>query len=183
MELPNFKQITVEKLEQIAERIVVQMIDYNNQIANLDKNNLSFEKCFENDFKLDAEYKMENILLDLDQLHPEKDCRDKMTELNVYIGQILIEQNMRKDVFQTINHYYNNQYQEEKKLLTDEQNRYVEKAMKAYKMLGLDLPDEQYEQVKVINKRLTELTSLYHKNISEYNKMALLLAVQNLSLA
>ena len=170
MDLPLFKNITVEQLEQIAERMVIQMIEYNNGIASLDQNTLSFENCFENDFKLDAQYKLENVLLELEQLHPNKECREKMSELGVCIGQISIEQNMRKDVFQTINHYYNNQYNEEKHKLTDEQNRYVDKAMKAYKMLGLDLPDEQYERVKCINKRLTELASQYHKNISEYNK-------------
>lgn len=174
MELPNFKDITIEKLENIAERIVIQMIEYNNEIANLDKNLLSFENCFENDFKLDSQHKLENVLLELQQLHPNKECRNKMSELGVCIGQISIEQNMRKDVFQTIKHYYNNQYQEEKNKLTDEQNKYVEKAMKAYKMLGLDLIDEQYERVKLINKRLTELSTTFHKNISECNKEFLL---------
>ncbi len=170
MELPNFSDISVEKLEQIAERLVTQMINYNDTIANLDKNQLCFDNCFEDDFRLDAKYKLEDVLLQMEQLHPNKEYRDKMSELTICIGQISIEQNMRKDVFQTINHYYNNQYQEEKHKLTDEQNTYVEKAMKSYKMLGLDLPDEQYERVKLINKRLTELTSIYHKNISEYTK-------------
>jgi len=113
--LPNFSSITVELLEQIASRQKADAIKYNDMIAGLDKSNLSFDLCFEQGFKLDSETALEDVLLDLEQLHPDKAIRDKSIELGVDIRVFLVEQNMRRDVFEVIEHYYLNQFVEEKK--------------------------------------------------------------------
>ncbi len=166
--LPNFSSITVELLEQIASRQKADAIKYNDMIAGLDKSNLSFDLCFEQGFKLDSQTILEDVLLDLEQLHPDKTIRDKSTELGVEFRVFLVEQNMRRDVFEVIEHYYLNQFVEEQKqsILTPEQIKFVEKAYIGYCNLGLNLPEDKYNRVKEINKQMGIHASKYHSNIS-----------------
>jgi len=77
---------------------------------------------------------------------------------------------MRKDIYNVYKHYYDNQYQEEKKVLSQEQISFIEDLMLSYKKLGLDLSDEKYERVKEIKKENAELTSNYDLNLDNYNK-------------
>ncbi len=167
--LPDFSKITVELLEQIYLRQIDDAVKYNDLIASLDLNTLCYENCFEDGMKKDAETILEDVLLDLDQLHPEKEVRDKSVQLGVKLSSFMIEQNMRRDVFKVISHYYQNQYQVEKNNLTPEQNKFVEKAYKSYCNLGLNLPDEEYLRVKDINKEMSVHASKYNQNISEVN--------------
>ncbi len=165
--LPEFSKITVELLEQIASKQLEDIQKYNDTIASLDLDNLSYQVCFADGFKKDAETALEDVLLDLDQLHPEKAIRDKSVELEQKNRSFIVEQSMRRDVFKVISHYYQNQYQQEKNCLTQEQNTFVEKAYKGYCNLGLNLPDEKYERVKEINKQMGTHSSKYGQNISE----------------
>jgi len=164
--LPNFYSITLELLEQIASRQKSDTIKYNDMIAGLDKSNLSFDLCFEQGFILESQTVLENVLLDLEQLHPDKAIRDKSMELSVDIRVFFVEQNMRRDVFEVIEHYYLNQFVKEKSMLTDEQIKYVNKMYIKYSNLGLNLPEEKYNRIKEINKQMGVKSSKYHANIS-----------------
>jgi thimet oligopeptidase len=80
-----------------------------------------------------------------------------------------IEQSMRQDVFDTISHYYTNQYVQEQIMLTSEQRKYVENTMIGYNMLGLGLDEDKKNQVKEINKKLSAYSSDFNRNIGEVN--------------
>ena len=164
--LINFKNLTCEKLEQIYLKYCEFAIGSNNQIANLDKNNLNYFKCFELFQKEEAEFEFDTVLLDLEQLHPDEKIRNISAELNKKINAFNIEQSMRKDVFEVISHYYNVQYKVEEKNLDVEQRKYVKKTMIGYEMMGLNLPDEISNQVKTINKQLSLNSSDYSMNLS-----------------
>lgn len=166
--LPNFSSLTVELLEQIASRQKSDAVKYNDMIAGLDKSSLSFDLCFEQGFKLDSQTILEDVLLDLEQLHPDKTIRDKSRDLGVEIRIFLVEQNMRRDVFEVIEHYYLNQFVEEqtKSILTSEQIAFVKKAYNSYCNLGLNLSSDKYDRVKEINKQMGIYASTYHSNIS-----------------
>ncbi len=165
--LPDFSSITIERLEQIASRAKSDAVKYNDMIAGLDKSNLSFDLCFEQGFKSDSETVLEDVLLDFEELHPDKAIRDKSRELGVAIRLFLVDQNMRRDVFEVIEHYYLNQFVEERQtILTSEQIKFVEKAYINYCNLGLNLPEDKYNRVKEINKQMGVYASTYHANIS-----------------
>jgi thimet oligopeptidase len=167
--LPEFSKITVDFLEQIYLRQLDNVVKYNDLIASLDLSTLNYQNCLADGLKQDSETVLEDVLLDLDQLHPDKDIRDKSVELGIQIQTFMVEQNMRRDVFKVIDHYYNNQYQQEKNILSPEQNKFVTQAYNNYCNLGLNLPDEQYNRVKEIKKQLGVNSSKYNQNISEEN--------------
>ena len=68
--------------------------------------------------------------------------------------------------------FFNNQYKLEKDSLNPEQQKYVENTIIGYEMLGLGLPDEQYERVKEINKQLLQAISLKHEEAHGSNLSA-----------
>lgn len=165
--LPNFSLISIDLLKQINQRQKEDIIKFNDYIAGLSKCDLTYDKVFEEGLRRDAETIVEDTLMSLDQLHPDESIRNLSVELNTEIGVFMVDQNMRRDVFSTISHYYHNQFEQEKNSLTEEQKKYVEKSYKAYLNLGLDLPDEQYNRVKEINKQLSIYANKYSQNISE----------------
>lgn len=167
LNLLNFFDLTVDKLVSIYENQKALTIKLNDRIANLDKNNLTYWDCFEYNMYEESKYTLEFALIDFEQLHPDKEIREKSSELNKELMAFGIEQSMRQDVYDVISHYYNNQYWIEQNQLTSEQKKYVDNTMISYNMLGLGLDDEKKNQAKEINKKLATYGSDYHRNIAE----------------
>lgn len=165
--LLNFSNLTIEQLQMIFEFQKSLTIQLNDKLSKLDRSKLTYFDCFEYNMKEESKYLTIFSLIDFEQLHPNKEIRTKSSELNKELSLFGIEQSMRQDVYDVISHYYLNQYGEEKKSLTDEQNKYVEKTMIGYNMLGLGLKNEKKERVKEINKQLSVYASDYTKNIAD----------------
>ncbi len=167
--LLHFVDLTVDKLIKLNEKQKNLIQKLNDNIANLDLNNLTWENCIESPIREESKYSLEFSLSDFEQLHPDKMIRDISSELNKQMGAFAIEQSTREDVYRVISHYYNNQYLHEKENLTPEQHKYIKNVMIGYNMAGMGLDDKKKEQVIEINKRLSVLSSDYMKNISEVN--------------
>ena len=165
--LLNFDNLTVKSLESIFEHQKSFTIKLNDRLAKLDKNKLRYDDCFEYNLKEESKYLTMVSLIDFEQLHPNKEIREKSVELNKELSSFYIEQSMREDVYEVISHYYHNQFNEEKKNLTQEQIKYVENTMIGYEMSGLGLDNEKKEKVKEINKKLSEYGADYRKNLAE----------------
>lgn len=166
-QLLNFNDLTVDKLTSIYENKKNLQIQLNDKIANLDKNNLTYWNCFEYSMQEIAKHVLEFSLLQFNMIHPDTEIRNKSTELNKQFSAFGIEQVMRQDVYDVISHYYKNQYLQEQSQLTVEQKKYVENIMIDYNMMGLGLDEQKKEQIKKINKKLSEYGSDYVKNISD----------------
>lgn len=57
-----------------------------------------------------------------------------------------------------------------KESLTPEQQYFLDQTMLGFKHAGLDLPDDQLETVKVLKKKLSELSLMFERNIAEDNR-------------
>ena len=168
--LLNFSNLNVEQLQMIFEfqkSLTIQLNDRLSGLTKLDKSKLTYFDCFEYNMKEESKYSTIFSLIDFEQLHPNKEIRNKSVELNKELSAFGIEQSMRQDVYDVISYYYLNQFEEEKKSLTPEQIKYVEKTMIGYNMLGLGLDYEKKERVKEINKQLSGYASDYNKNLAE----------------
>jgi Zn-dependent oligopeptidase len=167
LNLLNFTNLTVELLQSIYEHQKSLTIQLNDRLAGLDKTQLTYYDCFEYSMAEESKFTTMYSLMDFEQLYPNEEIRTKSVELNKELSSFGIEQSMRQDVYDVISHYYNNQFVEEKHNLTQEQNKYVEKTMIGYEMLGLGLEDVKKEKVKEINKKLSAYSSDYNKNLAE----------------
>ena len=167
----NFTNLTVELLDTIFEHQKSLTIELNDRLSSLDKTKLTYWDCFEYNMKEESKYITAYSLIDFEQLHPNKEIREKSIKLNKELSAFGIEQTMRQDVYDTISYYYHNQFMEEKQKqnLTQEQIKYVEKTMIGYEMFGLGLDDDKKEKVKEMNKKLSAYSSDYNKNLAEVN--------------
>lgn len=163
----NFTNLSTYKLDLLFEKQKNMTIELKERITKLDKSKLNYWDLFEYDMIEESKCLTEFALIDFEQIHPDADIRAKSTELNKQLSVFGIEQSMRQDVFDVVNHYYKNQFVEEKQNLTEEQIKYVEKTMIGYNMLGLGLDEEKKERVKEISKILTEHASDYVRNLAE----------------
>ncbi len=165
----NWGVISEQKLNEVYNEYVKYQIESNDQIAkliNVDINELTYTKLFEESDELDAKYSRSMVLLDMDQLHPDQGIRDICNELNKKLSIFGIEQSMRKDVYKVYERYYNERYSKEKDNLSEEQNKFVEKIMIGYKMKGLHLEESVQDKIKELSKIISEKAIDYQQNLS-----------------
>jgi thimet oligopeptidase len=170
-ELIDWSRITIDYLDDLYKEYIDYSIKESNDFCKLidDESNLNWFNIYEKDREKDIELTKRMVLLDMDQLHPNKEIRDKCVELNKKLSTFAIEQSMRKDIFEVYKKYYDTNYQVEKNSLTQEQNKYMEKTMIGFRMKGLYLDEETSEKVKEISKIMSIKSTDYQQNISNFN--------------
>lgn len=166
----NYRTISVSDLESVVANYKTKLTEVNDNLVALDTELLSWDTVMQPTLDLDDEYDLQTVLLNMSSFHPEKEVRDKCSELDTVLSQFCTEQSMRKDVFNVFSKYYLNQYQSEKENLNSQQVRLVEKSMKDYKIMGMDLEDDKYNRLKEYKKELIELSNTYDLNLTNYKK-------------
>ncbi len=169
LNLIDFSNLNVTKLVEIKNQSCDLLKKLNDEVASLDLSNLTYFNCFEKADEIMSKYSLTEALINFDELHPNEEIRNKSVELQKEIASFNVDESMRKDVYNVISHYYNNQYKIEKNSLDLEQQKYVENTIIGYEMLGLGLPDEKYNEVKEINKQLITNSSDYSANLANVN--------------
>ena len=95
--------------------------------------------------------------------------RQLCASLETEIDKWSIEQSMRKDLYLKYKYYWNNQYQTEKETLTEEQQSYLTDIMTGYKIGGMELSDDKFDNLKEIKKTISELCSDFSLNLGNEN--------------
>ena len=165
----DYSNLTTSKFDTIKDRYISNIENHNSQILQLSKDQLSWNNLIQPIIDLDNQW-VDKAFLEMKSFHTDEAIREYASDTSTELEQFSIDNGMRKDLYNVYKHYYINQYQIEKQSLTSEQISYFEEVMLDFKQLGLDLPDEEYERVKVIKKELSELTSEYDLNLDNYNK-------------
>ena len=166
----DFSNITVEKLDNLINDYMKKMIEFNDLIANMDNASLTWQSYIQFNIDYYDEFRDSVILIDMSSFHVDKEIRDKCSECETKLSQFDIAQSMRKDLFEKFKYYYNNQYNIEKVNFSDERIRYIEKEMKEYKKMGLELPNDKYNQVKDIKQEISKLSNDFSQNLNNYDK-------------
>ena len=109
---------------------------------------------------------IENSVVFLQNVSPTKEIRDASNEAEVQLRKFAVEISMRKDVYKVIK-AYSEKCDESK--LDPEWKRYLDFMLRDYKRAGLDLDDENYEKIKGIKKKMSEISSEFQKNLNEEN--------------
>lgn len=166
----NFSLLTIEIIEGILNEFIVSSTNFNNELVNMNNNELSWNTYIQKNIDFDESWSNKLIIFEMSSFHPEQTIRDVCNKCDTKLSEYIIEQSMRKDLFEKFKYYYYNQYQTEKETFTQERIRYVEKTMKSYRMNGLELPDEKYERVKELKKQISNMSINFSQNLNNYNK-------------
>jgi thimet oligopeptidase len=104
-------------------------------------------------------------LLQMKDFSTDEKIREICSDLETEIEKWLIEQSMRRDLYLKYK-YYNDNHKEE---LTEEQQSYLADLMIGYKINGMELPDEKFDELKEIKKTISELCSQFNLNLGNEN--------------
>jgi Zn-dependent oligopeptidase len=167
--LLNYKDLTIEKLDEILAKYIDLNELINKTVLNLELSNLSWDNIVEPYVKLNNNY-VDLAYFNMKQFHENETIREYASKMSVKLTQYNIDNYMRKDLYKINKYYYDNQYKLEKANLTTEQISYIEDAMLSYKKIGLDLPEDKYNRVKDIKKEISQLTTEYEQNIDNYKR-------------
>lgn len=105
------------------------------------------------------------MFMSLELVYPDESMRTACHESHVAIKTKFFEIVSDKKVYAAFKSYVDGNAKNEK--LNDEQRYFLQETMRDFKRQGLDLPDEQLDQVKSIRKELTALEAEFEMNTSK----------------
>lgn len=162
----NFKDLTVEKLNEYKGEVMVAYQQTLDQIVN-EQGERTFENTIQPLINLSTIYEtMVNIAGYATNFYPNKEVRDTGSAIEGELSKFLVECSMRKDVYQAFIDYQNTSYLKERSNLTDEEVRSFEHTIRDFRRNGLHLDDPELVELK---KELSDLCVNYSKNMNEEN--------------
>ncbi len=164
-----FNELTLDVLSQLKIHVIGCMDISYQSILNVTNN-----RCFENTVVplIKGETIVEPYVQTIDyvmNLHPDESMRELASELQKQIEEKFVEYSMRKDIYLAFNEYYKHEYKTEKNTLNGEERRYFEHTMNDLRRNGLDLDDQQIEEIKSIKQKISNLSIQFTKNINDDN--------------
>lgn len=107
-----------------------------------------------------------NCIVYIVNFHTLKKMRDCASNIQTDLEKHGIELSMRTDMFNAFIEYYNGYYIEEKKDLSNEQNKYIERSYINYKKMGMYLSEDEKSEVKKIQQKIAELSNDFSNNLN-----------------
>jgi len=167
--LLNYKTLTINILDSVLDTYISQTEELNTKILNLEKTKLSWLTLVLPSIDINNTFII-SAFIQMKQFHTDEKIREHANNISTKLEQYSIENSMRKDIYNIVKYYYDNQYKLEKTKLSNEQKSYFEDIIKNYKHSGLDLPDNKYNRLKDIKKEISQLSSQYELNLDNYTK-------------
>ncbi|MFC1843014.1 M3 family metallopeptidase [Candidatus Dependentiae bacterium] len=160
---------TPAQIESLVNKYIQEAQEKIDQIISIK----SQEKTFANTAKaLDELSSLDNIsvlcnaLAALEMLSPEKSIRDTTHKELIKIQKFWIDQvSNNQKLYKALKDYA--EHNANKEDLTQEEHYFLTETISDYKRAGLDLPEEQLNQVKKLNKELGELELQFDTNIAQ----------------
>ncbi len=101
----------------------------------------------------------------LPMVHPDTAMREACKKAAIKLGAFNVDAFMSKPLYKAFDDYQKGAGKHEH--LSDEQRYYIIEMMNDFKREGLNLSDAKLEEVRVLKKKLQELTLAFEKNIDE----------------
>jgi thimet oligopeptidase len=166
--LLNYNNLTENDLNNVMKNYVNLHDKLVENLLNIENKELNWDNLVKPFIDLNNIY-VENALLEMSDFHPNEQIRNVSIQVSTDFKKWMIEQNMRKDIYQKYDYYYNNQYQEEKNNLSQEQVSYLNNLMISYQIYGMNLSKDKFDRFREIKKEITELCAKFSQNLCNDN--------------
>lgn len=100
---------------------------------------------------------------------PKKEVREVAHKIMEEVSQKSIDIEYDRDIYISLREYVEGNYDDEKKSLRKEDVRFLLLMMRDYKKMGFELPDKEYNKLKVLFKKLSSLQLAFSHNINNYH--------------
>lgn len=154
----------IEQRTKVYMQDVQQQIDAIKTIANENRTFANTVKALDDAVSLSDLALFSSAVAAIKNLHPNDQMRDTARQKLQQVSTFFVDIMFDKALYKAIKAYAEGNAFKEK--LTDEQRYYLDESLKDFKRMGLELPDEQIEQVKKLKKELSQLSLEFGKNIA-----------------
>ena len=165
----DFKNFNTDKLTQYKDEIIATM-QFTLDTISLPNSNRTFQNTVQPIIttKTLLEAKIHSFSY-ASNFYPDKNMRDLATELAAELDDFYIKCALRKDAYNAFKQYYQSNYEAEKQTLTLEENKYVGDTKRDYRRSGMELPDDQLNNLKEMLSQISNAGILFESNINEDN--------------
>ncbi|PVV00158.1 hypothetical protein BB559_000078 [Furculomyces boomerangus] len=169
--IPNYN-LGVQEIQDVVEKLIKQGKAINDQIASVPLTEVSFENVIA-PLAIDSNQSMVDYskVTFLQHVSSSREIRDASMEAEKKLEEFDIECRMRKDVYRVVKALFD--AKEKWSDLSSEDKRLLTKTELSYRRDGLNLSQEDSDKLMVLKKRISELSILYGRNISEGDAEAL----------
>ena len=122
--------------------------------------------------------RMASVMQLLSMTSPDKEIREASHQAAVMLNQFAVETYTSALLYKAFNDYLENQGQTER--LNGQERYFLQETMKDFKREGLNLPEDQLNEVKKLKKEITHLSFDFEKNIAS-DKSSMLVEVKDLA--
>lgn len=154
-----------EDIEKAASELIEDSRRVYDLIGSLDRENATYANIVKVLADSQSAYDTKRNVLDFPQhVSPDKEVRAASTEADKKLSAFEVEMSMRKDVFDNLV-----ACMEKGGSMPAEGKRFLERLIKYGKRNGLHLSPEIQDEIKMIKKRMSDLSIDFNKNINEEN--------------
>ncbi len=155
---------TVEEIESDFYVVKNNVITCLQKIASISPEARNFENTILEYDRTLAYFRIHgSIIATLKMVHPHKDIRKKAEEVLISWTDYMVDLfETNKEIYQAFKEYAVN-----KELLNDERLYYFSNAMVGFSRAGLELEEQQYIEMKGLQKQIALLSVQFHTNIAQ----------------
>lgn len=162
--LLDYSSLTEELLINLKDSYIKSYEELVSELLKLDNSELTWSNFVQPLVNHDN-LNIDLALLQMKDFSTDEKIREVCSDLETEIEKWSIEQSMRKDLYLKYKHYNDNH----KEQLTEEQQSYLSDVMIGYKIGGMELPDDKFNELKEIKKSISELCSQFSLNLGNEN--------------
>lgn len=161
--LLNYSNLTVEQLTQVKNDLLASYQNTIDKVLMIPDADLEWSNLVKPFIDL-SNNSIDMALLEMKDFYTDSDIRTTCSNHGTEISKWFIDMSMNRDLFAKFNSYHTNRYTVEKKSLDMEEVKYFDDKMIDYKLKGMDLDNDKFEQVKNIKKDIADLCTTFNLN-------------------
>jgi metallopeptidase MepB len=165
----DFKNTTVEYLDTIKNKIIQEEDRVYDEIASF-KGELNYNNIIRPGDSIDDYCSIQSQCIGfIANFAVSEELRNHANKIGTEISKHNIELAMRKDIYDIVSTYYNGFYNTEKDYLSKEQNKSIEDTMRAYRRMGMHLPEDERKVIQEIKEKISEKENNFNNTVNNDN--------------
>ena len=167
--------ISTGQLQELTGQEIERVRQFHNQLVR-DGDRMTLSEIIQRLSKMYLDFETFNCHIGfLQHVSTDPAVREASSNCDEQLSALMVDMGLRKDVYGVIKGCYDEQserslrYDRNTQQLEPEDQRFIKRVLLEYRRDGLDLSDEQLEELKNIKKEMNQLSIAFQRNLGEEN--------------